>query len=239
MVKITLLANDGVAIPLSEAAVALCPFVADIWGGGDDEITVTGADSRSPGAAQTTTSPWEPICAYLHFSAGVNGRNLTRAVEFLEYRSSHGFTSPSRPLRTKRTDDAAAVESRGDLAKSGIEAWYITYIDAYPIMEVFELLYAADFLRVEDLMDLAAAKLAQHYLRTCTTPLCFSDTHPHYLIPAEWSPAQLSRIFWTGREWTPAEVAKLRDENPWIEHADDMPEELRTELRRLNVLPAT
>ena len=42
---------------------------------------------------------------------------------------------------------------------------YSDFIEAVPQKEVFALLKAADFFRIEDLMDLAAARLARQYLR--------------------------------------------------------------------------
>lgn len=81
---------------------------------------------------------------------------LTRVVEFLAHRAENPFTRPKKPLR-----------DRTSLAKNNLEEWYATFIEGLDMKDVFDLLRAGDFLRIEDLMDLAAARIARQYLRTC------------------------------------------------------------------------
>jgi hypothetical protein len=80
---------------------------------------------------------------------------LTRVVEFLTHRAENPFTRPKKPLR-----------DRTSLAKNNLEEWYATFIEGLDMKDVFDLLRAGDFLRIEDLMDLAAARIARQYLRT-------------------------------------------------------------------------
>ncbi len=83
-------------------------------------------------------------------SADVNGRSLQRAVEFLEHQ--------------EKEKDAIAIvhplSEKGDLKKNGVQEWYAAWIAKVPLLEVFDLLKAADSLQVSGLIELAAARIA-------------------------------------------------------------------------------
>lgn len=126
---------------------------------------------------------------------GVTGPILTRVAAFLAHRVDVPCPRAKKPLR-----DRTALE------KNGLDAWYVTYITGIPILEVFDVLRAADFLNLAELMDLASARLAFHYL--------------------QWSAYEKKAIFFAGRDLTPEEEAKLREEHKWAEEDPEMDAEL-------------
>lgn len=122
---------------------------------------------------------------------GVSGPALNYVIEFLKHRAENPFTRPKRPIRDK-----------SDLTKNGLEEWYSKFIEAIDMKIVFELLRAADFLRIEDLMDLSAARIARQYL--------------------QWTQHEKKSIFGVGKDLTPEEEAKLREEHKLVPEICDL-----------------
>jgi len=133
----SLRSGDGsVTVHLSREELSLIPWAADVL--------------ADPCFAHQS-SPGEPLVA-----APVPGAVLSRVADFVRYRASHGFPSLERP-------------ARGDLARClGADgAWYRGFIASAAASggaaAVCALLRAADFLRIEDLMNLCALQLALTY----------------------------------------------------------------------------
>jgi hypothetical protein len=86
----------------------------------------------------------------------LDGPTLLLVKEFMSYRSAHPFPEVEKPLN-----------NRGELARTlkpategGAPNWFGEFISRQPAATWFKLLEAGDFLRVEDLMDLACIAIA-------------------------------------------------------------------------------
>jgi hypothetical protein len=122
--------------------------------------------------------------------ADVRGAILRKIAEFLEYRAQH----PEHVIRL-----SMPLRERGDLRKSGCPEWYAAFIEALPDWPtVFELLEGADFMQVPELVDVAAARIAS---RVCRMDKAQKDAV--FALP-------------DGRELTPEEEARLREEYKWV-----------------------
>jgi hypothetical protein len=88
--------------------------------------------------------------------AVLDGPTLLLVKEFMSHRSAHPFPEVEKPLN-----------NRGELARTlkpategGAPNWFGEFISRQPSPVWFKLLEAGDFLRVEDLMDLACIAIA-------------------------------------------------------------------------------
>lgn len=126
---------------------------------------------------------------------GVSEATLKLVLEFLNMRTERLCPTSKRPIRDK-----------SDLAKNGVDEVFAKWIEAKSNPEAFALLNAADFLRIENLMDLAAVKLARRYL--------------------QWTMHEKRGVFGT-YDLTPDEEEQLKKEHPWAEEEAELEAELR------------
>ena len=157
---------------------------------------------HAPTAATSTPRTHAPqwICAFGDVVGGleldalaVPGDVLRRVAAFLEYRAAH----PEPPIRI-----AQPLRERGSLRLSGVPEWCAAWVEgAGDWPAVFALLAGADFLQAREAVDVCAAHIAS---RVCAMTKWQRD--------AVFAPPD-------GEELTEEELAKLREDNPWVRRA--------------------
>lgn len=113
----------------------------------------------------------------------VAGATLEKVKNFLALRVAGPMGEIKKPLRDKT-----------DLTKSGLTEAFAAWATALSSDDAFELIRAGDFLKIEDLTNIAAARIAQVYLRECRLlRLQAAGAPPHppacHALPRSHAPA--------------------------------------------------
>lgn len=190
--SVKLAANDGAVVTLSTDAAKLSEYIRG-------QLL---PDGSAPGE--------EIPCP------GVNGEILSWAAEFLELRAR----KPMYPgAKTKRP-----LMDRENLTENGVDADFAGWLaakcpaDNSNILKMFALLEAGDFLGVEDLMDLAAMRVALRYL--------------------EWDYRERAGVFGVPEDMPAAEEEELKKEFAWALEEPDLMEDIKREQEAITAAAA-
>jgi S-phase kinase-associated protein 1 len=115
----------------------------------------------------------------------VKDETLKKVIEFLEYHSENEFKEIEKPLKSA---DMKEVVSEWDAEFVSVEN-----------EKLFELILAANYMDVKDLLDLTCAKVAS---------MCKGKT-----------PEEIRVTFNIVNDFTPEEEKQVREENKWTEEA--------------------
>jgi len=123
----------------------------------------------------------------------VNGRILKYVVEYMEHHYNNRADTIEKPLKT-RIDDVISEWDKAflftDLVKGHDEKQHETLVD---------VIMAANFLNIKDLLDLTCA---------CVASMIKGKT-----------PEQIRALFNIENDFTPEEEEKIREENRWCEES--------------------
>jgi S-phase kinase-associated protein 1 len=123
----------------------------------------------------------------------VNGRTLKYVIEYMEYHRNSHPDPIDKPLKGKIDDVICEWDKKflfGDLVRDHDERQHDLLID---------VVMAANFLNVKDLLDLTCACIAS-------------------MIKGK-TPEQIRALFNIENDFTPEEEAKIREENRWCEES--------------------
>eukprot|EP01064_Diplonema_japonicum_P035384 TRINITY_DN765_c0_g1_i2.p2 TRINITY_DN765_c0_g1~~TRINITY_DN765_c0_g1_i2.p2 ORF type:complete len:212 (+),score=98.17 TRINITY_DN765_c0_g1_i2:75-638(+) len=123
----------------------------------------------------------------------VNGRTLNYVLEYCEYHWNNRADPIDKPLRGKIEEVLCAWDKQfllTDLIKGGDEKQHELLID---------VIMAANFLNIKDLLDLTCASVAS-------------------MIKGK-TPEQIRALFNIENDFTPEEEEKIREENRWCEES--------------------
>lgn len=123
----------------------------------------------------------------------VNGRTLRYVIEYCEHHWNNKADPIEKPLRGKIEDVISAWDKQflfTDLVKGGDEKQHELLID---------VIMAANFLNIKDLLDLTCATVAS-------------------MIKGK-TPEQIRALFNIENDFTPEEEEKIREENRWCEES--------------------
>ena len=123
----------------------------------------------------------------------VSGRTLKLVLQYVEYHHNNKADPIEKPLKGKIDDVIGEWDKTylyGDLVKNHDEKQHETLID---------VLMAANFLNIKDLLDLSCATVAS-------------------MIKGK-TPEQIRALFNIENDFTPEEEEKIREENRWCEES--------------------
>jgi S-phase kinase-associated protein 1 len=105
-----------------------------------------------------------------------------------------------------------------DLAECGVPEWDVTYVNVEQ-ETLFELILAANYMDIKDLLDLTCAKVASMIKGAREiTPDCLLPRF-HRPLRAGKTPEEIRKTFNIVNDFTPEEEAQVREENKWCEEA--------------------
>lgn len=130
--------------------------------------------------------------------ADVKSEAFKKALPFLELAAANPISKPSRPLLNK------------NLEKDGADASSVAFIRGLPLADVFDLLQTADSVRCTPLAELAAARLAEHYL--------------------SYEDSQKDILFNEGKKMTEEQEKKLGEAHKWACEEPDIDAEYITKM---------
>jgi len=114
----------------------------------------------------------------------VKSKVLGKVIEFMQHHVDKPMAAIEKPLRSDKMDEVCK------------DKWDATYINV-PQELLFEIILAANYMDIKDLLDLSCAKVAS-------------------LIKGK-TPAEIRKTFNITEDFTPAEEIKVRVDNPWLE----------------------
>jgi S-phase kinase-associated protein 1 len=123
----------------------------------------------------------------------VNAATLKYVIQYLEYHKDAKADTIDKPLKGDLKEIISQWDKDflyGDLIKGGDEKQHDILVD---------VVMAANFLDIKDLLDLCCAAIAN-------------------MIKGK-TPEQLKELFQIERDFTPEEEAKIREENRWCEES--------------------
>jgi len=121
----------------------------------------------------------------------VDGRTLRYVIEYIEYHHNHPANPIEKPLKAPIDQIISEWDKKfifTDLVKGGDETQHSLLI---------QVIMAANFVNVRDLLDLTCATVAS-MLRNKT-------------------PEQIRNLFQIENDFSPEEEARIREENRWVE----------------------
>ena len=108
---------------------------------------------------------------------------MEKVILFMKKHKDEKMKPIEKPLRSEKMEEV-------------VDEWDAKYIDVKQDL-LFEIILAANYLDIKDLLDLSCAKVAS-------------------LIKGK-TPAEIRKTFNITEDFTPEEEAKVRKDNPWLE----------------------
>jgi S-phase kinase-associated protein 1 len=115
----------------------------------------------------------------------INEETMREVIRFLEYLQDNPEPTITKPIMVGNIHDVT-------------ETWYADFIDKENHNKVFDLIIAANYLDIKNLLDLGCAKIAT-------------------LIKVREAP-EIRELFGIENDFTPEEEAKIIEENNWAKN---------------------
>lgn len=144
---------------------------------------------------------------------------LRKVLEFCNHHVDAPLPKIDKPLKS------------GELSECGVPEWDCSYVNVEQEL-LFELILAANFLDIRDLLDLTCAKVASmikgafgvwvvvdvlidpvSFILVCVVHSCVACCF------AGKTPEEIRKTFNIVNDFTPEEEAQVREENRWCEEA--------------------